>query len=95
MPLFVVATFAMHQRVRYLREQTTGKAILDLLLEGRAKAETLVQLVTDNGASLDEYLTDKKGVDHLMKRISKGITGPICKRGLDLKPPDNKARVGE
>jgi hypothetical protein len=72
-----------------------AKAVLDLLLEYGAKLEKSAQLVRENCGSLDEYLTYKNEVDHLMDRMLEGVITPILKCYPDLKPPDRKAQVTE
>jgi hypothetical protein len=70
-----------------------AKEVLDLVLEYREKLEKSAQLVRDNCASLDEYLTYKKEVDHLIGRMLTGIITPIYERHGDLRARDSKARV--
>jgi hypothetical protein len=70
-----------------------AKEILDLVLVYGKKLEESAQRVRDNCASLDEYLTYKKEVDHLMGRMLTGIITPIYERHRDLKPPESKEQV--
>jgi hypothetical protein len=70
-----------------------ARDVLDLVLEYGAKLEKSAHLVRENCASLDEYLSYKKEIDHLMDRMSNGIIRPIYERHPDLKPPDNKGRL--
>jgi hypothetical protein len=91
---FLLTLIIMHRWGFHMFEnKRIAKEVLDLVLEYSAKLEKSAQLVRENCASLDIYLTYKKEVDHLVGRMLTGIITPIYERHRDLKPPDSKEPI--